>query len=114
MKKFKKLLEILKTLDLPENEFAVFGSAPLVITGIVNDVNDFDIIINPSYWPFGNKPEVRFKNFEFFKEWPNEDVEDLIKNQSFMYDGIKFIYPKKVIEYKRNMQRDKDKELWDV
>jgi hypothetical protein len=111
MRKFQELLDILKDLDLPSNNYAVFGSAPLVITGMIEDVNDFDIIIKPDYWPFGNKSEVRTGDFEFFQEWPNEDVDDLIDNNSFMYQGVRFIFPIKVIEYKRGMRRKKDLDL---
>lgn len=113
MKKFNMLLDHLIDVDLDPNEFAVFGSAPLVITGIIDDVNDFDVIIKPQYWPFGNMKEVRGENFEFFKEWFDEDVNDLIDNHSFLYKGIKFIYPKKVMEYKRRLKRKKDSNLWE-
>jgi hypothetical protein len=113
MTKFQELLDTLKDLDLPPNNYAVFGSAPLVITGMIEDVNDFDIIIRPDYWPFGKKNEVRTENFEFFKNWMDEDVDDLIDNHSFIYEGINFIYPKKVIKYKKLMKRKKDSNLWD-
>jgi hypothetical protein len=77
MTKFQELLDTLKDLDLPPNNYAVFGSAPLVITGMI------------------------------------EDVDDLIDNHSFIYEGINFIYPKKVIKYKKLMKRKKDSNLWD-
>lgn len=112
MKRFNELLTKLKKLNLPENDYAVFGSAPLVIVDMIEDVNDFDIIIKHNSWPFGNKKEVRTKDFEFFYNWPDEDVDDLIDNYSFLYEKVKFIIPKKVIKYKRKLKREKDKSIW--
>jgi hypothetical protein len=113
MKKFNQLLDSLHNLNLDPNDFAVFGSAPLVITGVIEDVNDFDVIIRPQLWPFGDLGEARTDNFEFFKSWPNEDVNDLIDNHYFWYKGVKFIFPKKVIEYKKRLKRQKDSNLWE-
>ena len=32
------------------------------------------------------------------------DVDDLIDNHTFEYKGVLFVYPEKVIEYKRKMK----------
>jgi hypothetical protein len=112
MKKFNKLLTILKELDLPDGKFAVYGSAPLVITGVLNDVNDFDVIISPSIWGDGENMEYRVGDFEFFNNWPDEDIDDLIDNHSFLYEGVLFVNPKKVIEYKKRLGREKDSDIW--
>jgi hypothetical protein len=48
MRRFDMLLTKLKKLNLPKNDYAVFGSAPLVIVDMIKDVNDFDVIIKPS------------------------------------------------------------------
>jgi hypothetical protein len=112
MKKFNKLLTILKGLDLPDGKFAVYGSAPLVITGVLHDVNDFDVIISPSIWGDGENKEYRVGDFEFFNNWPDEDVDDLIDNHSFLYEGVLFVIPKKVIEYKKRLGREKDSDIW--
>lgn len=108
------LLTKLKKLNLPKNDYAVFGSAPLVIVDMIKDVNDFDVIIKPSSWPFGEKKEVRTKDFEFFDNWPDEDVDDLINNHTFLFKDVKFVTPKKVIEYKRKLKREKDRNIWDI
>ena len=108
MKKMDILLEVLSTYNLPKGDYAVFGSAPLVVVGMVDDVNDLDVIIRPSKWPFQTEGEYLTEDIEFFDNWPNEDVDDLIDNHSFEYDGVLFIDPKKVIKYKQNMNRDKD------
>ena len=112
MKKFDVLLSVLKELNLPEGKFSVYGSAPLVIVGMIDDVNDFDVIISPSVWGDGENKEIRTEDFEFFNFWPDEDVDDLIDNHSFMYKDVLFVYPEKVLKYKKKMKRDKDSGLW--
>ena len=112
MKKLDTLLELLKEYELPYGGYAVFGSAPLVVVGMVNDVNDLDVIIKPKYWEFGHSGEYRTEDIEFFNKWPGFDIDDLIDNHSFEYDGVLFINPNKVIEYKKNMGRDKDRDIW--
>ena len=111
MKRFNFLLELLKTYNLKDGEYAVFGSAPLVITGMINDVNDLDVIIRPRSWNFETEGEYRTEDIEFFNNWPGLDVDDLIDNHTFEYKGVLFVYPEKVIEYKRKMNRLKDQDL---
>jgi hypothetical protein len=108
--KFDLLLSKLKDLNLPKGKYAVFGSASLVIHGIIDDVNDFDVIISPSIW--NDYKNLKIKDFEFFNHWMNEDVDDLINNHSFLYNDILFINQDKVIKYKKEMKRDKDKDVW--
>ena len=112
MKRFDLLLELLKTYNLEDGEYAVFGSAPLVITGMINDVNDLDVIIRPRSWNFETEGEYRTEDIEFFDNWPDFDVDDLIDNHTFEYRGVLFVYPEKVIEYKRKMNRLKDKDIY--
>ena len=71
MKRFNLLLELLKTYNLKDGEYAVFGSAPLVVTGMINDVNDLDVIIRPRSWEFGNEGSYRTDDIEFFDNWPS-------------------------------------------
>ena len=112
MKRFYILLELLKTYDLTYGEYAIFGSAPLVITGMIKDVNDLDVIIRPRAWSFDNDGEYRTNDIEFFDNWPGFDVDDLINNHTFEFNGVLFVYPEKVIEYKRKLNRIKDKGLF--
>jgi len=112
MRKFDLFIDILKTYDIDVDDYAVYGSAPLVINGMVKDVNDLDVIIRPSKWPFENKGEFRTVPIEFFDNWDGEDIDDLIDNHSFKYNGINFITPKKVLEYKKKLKRLKDRDIW--
>ncbi len=47
--RFKNLLEELKKLNFPAENFAIFGSGPMAVRGI-RDVNDLDIIVKDSIW----------------------------------------------------------------
>jgi len=40
----------LRSLDLPPGEFAIFGSGPLIVRGIVLAANDLDIICRGAVW----------------------------------------------------------------
>lgn len=105
-------LDLLSEYDLPKGDFAIFGSAPLVIVGMIKSINDLDVIIRPSAWPFGEEGEFKTEYIEFFNWWPGFDVDDLIDNHTFVYKDLLFVNPKKVIEYKRQLARDKDRDVW--
>jgi len=47
----KSLLKELRKLNLPEGEFAVFGSGPMAIRGI-RPAGDLDLIVTPAVWDF--------------------------------------------------------------
>ena len=112
LERFDYLLELLKSYNLPDGEYAVFGSAPLAITGMINDVSDFDVIIKPRSWNFESDNEYRTKDIEFFDNWPGFDVDDLIDNHTFEHNGFLFVNPNQVIKYKRKLKREKDKNVW--
>jgi hypothetical protein len=110
---FDELLGMLSEYPLKKGDYAIFGSASLMVLGIINSVNDLDVIIRPSKWPFGSKGEFRTDKIEFFDNWPGFDIDDLIDNHTFEHNGFLFVNPDKVITYKRRLKRDKDKNIWD-
>ena len=112
--KLDKLLDILSQYNLPKGKYAIFGSAPLLVSGMIDNINDLDVIVKPKYWPFGEKDSYRTEEIEFFKSWPGFNVNDLINNHSFNYKGFKFINPDKVLDYKKELKRDKDKDIWNL
>ena len=46
------IFDRLKELDLPAGDYAVFGSAPLLIRGIIDEVDDLDIISRGAAWDY--------------------------------------------------------------
>ena len=103
---------LLSEYDLPDGDYAIFGSAPLMVLGVIESVNDLDVIIRPSKWPFAGKGEYRTDEIEFFDNWPGFDIDDLIDNHTFEHKGFLFVNPNEVIKYKKNLKRDKDKNIW--
>jgi hypothetical protein len=41
-------------------------------------------------------------------------VDDLIDNHTILFKEVKFVTPKKVIDYKRKLKREKDRNIWDI
>lgn len=113
------LLKRLSLYNLNPNDYVVYGSAPLVVSGYLDDVNDLDVVILPESWPFGKSGYYDDGQIEFFMEWKPGDgsmqpAKDLINNHrmDFPYEGHYFVKPEKVIEYKRNLMRPKDELTW--
>ena len=114
-----RLLKKLSTYGLNPQDYVVYGSAPMVVAGYVDDVNDLDVVIRPEAWPFKREGRYDDGEIEFFVEWNNGDgtmtpAEDLIRyyRMNEPYEGHYFVDPIKVLEYKRNLGRDKDKDIW--
>ena len=114
-----RLLSILSKYNVNPREYVVYGSAPLAVSGYIDDVNDLDVVILPEAWPFGPGGSFNDGDIEFFMEWKNGDgstdsAEKLIKFHTMNepYEGHYFVKPEKVLEYKRNMMRDKDEPVW--
>jgi hypothetical protein len=85
---------------------------PKIIADQFEYVNDLDVIIRPSKWSFRSKGEYRTDDIEFFDNWPGFDIDDLIDNHTFEYKDFLFVNPNQVLKYKRNLKRDKDKNIW--
>ena len=111
-RKFDELLLKLETYNLDKNDFAIFGSAPLVAKGLLEDVNDLDVIVRPSAWTFESVGEYRDGDIEFFDNWLPFDIDNLIDNHTFEYNGFRFVDTDYVYQYKETMAREKDKHIW--
>ncbi len=124
MQNFKKLTEILKSLNLPKGEYAIFGSGPLAVRKI-RDSSDLDVILTEALFEKlkkkkefiystekdGYKVErLLLDNIEFFKSWApgNWDTNELVKNAEEI-DGLCFVKLSEVIKWKKLLGREKDK-----
>lgn len=117
---FKELLDRVKRLNLPAGKFALFGSSPLAIRGIV-DARDIDIIVTEDVW---EEYEKKWKimatddgsrylwndEIELWRDWKPGiwDIEKLIK-ESEAIEGLPFVRLKEVMRWKKLSGRDKDK-----
>lgn len=109
------LLSELKKLNLPDEQFAVFGSGPMAIRGL-KEAKDLDIIVKNDFY---NKLKEKYKevkpgqininNIEIFAAWNSfiDNAEEVI-DRADIFDGIKFIKLEDLIVWKRKLSREKD------
>lgn len=120
MKK-EELLTKLKKINLPKNEYAVFGSGPLAIRNLLES-NDIDIIVttslfkkltkenlkNISYTKNGDK-KIVIDDIEIFNTWQDLDIDtDTLIIDSEIIEEYPFVKLEYVIEWKKNRQLEKD------
>src|SRR3989338_11261459 len=113
----QELLQELKALRLPAEDYAIFGSSPLAVRGI-RDCNDLDIVVSARLWeelssqyaPAGKKIEIG--NLEFWRDWmpwfSPAEVDEIIASAECI-DDVPFAKLPYVIELKKKMGREKDK-----
>lgn len=116
-----RFLDEVKKLDLPSNEFAIFGSGPLAIRKL-REANDIDLIVKEILWkkllkkyaPTEKGNEIKIGNVSIFHDWPGFlEVESLI-DEADIINGIRYVKLEKVLQWKqkRNFEKDrKDIEL---
>lgn len=120
--KFIKQLEELKKLNLPEDEYAIFGSGPMAIRG-VRESNDIDVIALPELFEelvkkcgeekikrgLYSQRSLQLGDIEIWEGWaPGEwNIEKLIKEADVFY-GVRFIRLEEVLKWKKLMGREKD------
>lgn len=117
------LIDRLLSLNLPEEDYAVFGSGPLFAHGLIELGHDLDLVargealekaapqgeLKPT--KLGDATVIEIDNglIEIFDSWaPGEwDVNALI-DQAEKIGGIKFVQLESVLKWKRTMNRPKD------
>ncbi|MGI9205299.1 MAG: hypothetical protein ACR2Q3_14885 [Woeseiaceae bacterium] len=117
------LFDQLRQLNLPSRGYAIFGSGPLAVRGIVPLTNDVDVICTDEVWGIVNQigrmeylPEydlniVTMANgaLTFGTIWGigNFDVDELIATAEIV-DGLPFVRLEHVIGYKTIRASEKD------
>lgn len=117
------LFDKLRSLRLPENDYAVFGSGPLIVRGIVPPSNDLDVICRASAWK--KVKEIGSLQFDddyhleivtlfeeqvtFGNKWAIGDFEiEKLIDDAELIDGLPFVRLEHVIEYKLVRASEKD------
>ncbi|MGI9222066.1 MAG: hypothetical protein ACR2QS_13635 [Woeseiaceae bacterium] len=117
------LLKRVARLGLPDGDFAIFGSGPLLVRGIIDATNDIDIICRGPAWEkavsIGEKAFLPDYDVEIVsiddgaitlgRSWGigDFDTNELIDSAE-MIDGLPFVQINYVIDYKRIAGRSKD------
>jgi hypothetical protein len=118
-----ELLNKLKSLNLPTNDYAVFGSGPMYPRGIKELSHDIDIVARGVAWESAAKLAQPVKTstglnlvvelfngeIEIFNGWmPGEwDIDELIDTAE-MFDGIPYVTIDNVVKWKKIKNREKD------
>lgn len=121
-----EIIREVKSLNLPEGKYVVFGSGPLQVHGI-RQSSDIDILTTPElYDRLKNQgwDEGRWEppypgsylyrgNFQIVNNWNygvyNPDPRQLIDTAEII-DGVPFVPLQEVLLWKRAFGREKDKE----
>lgn len=118
-----ELFDYVRNLDLPAGDFAVFGSGPLIIRGIVSGTNDLDVICRGDAWhracatgkvSYDERYDVSLASHcngrvTFGTSWGigEFDVDKLIDTAE-MIDGLSFVRLEHVLAYKKLRASHKD------
>jgi len=117
------LFDRVKSLNLPGSDFAIFGSGPLIVRGIIPASNDLDIICRGQAWEtvkaigeleYLRKYDVTVVSMcdgrlTFGTKWAigEFDVDELIDGAEET-DGLPFVRLEHVTNYKEISKRPKD------
>lgn len=115
-----ELFDKLRALDLPDGEYAVFGSGPLAIRGLIERVGDLDVLARGEAWERvrdlgeivlvdGDETIDLGNGLHFGRGWGygDFDVDALIADAENI-EGIPFVRLGAVIEYKVLAGRPQD------
>ena len=117
------LFDRVKSLNLPAGDFAIFGSGPLIVRGIIPASNDLDIICRGQAWErvkaigeleYLSKYDVTVVTMyggrlTFGTKWAigEFDIDELIDGAEEI-DGLPFVRLQHVKNYKEISKRPKD------
>ncbi len=124
-----QLFESLKRLELRAGDFAVFGSGPLAIRGLVDDPGDLDVLCRGAAWwsvrqlardgvgvlkrlpEYDDVEVITLGRLSFGTRWGigDFDVDDLIDTSEWIA-GLPFVRLEHVVSYKRQRRSPRDLE----
>lgn len=122
-KEFKQLLEELKKMNLPDSQYAIFGSGPMAVRGI-KATDDLDVVVlDGLYQEIRKKYQEKEKQgnkkvFNYLE--PKQGIEIISTNESLfgepeeviaraeLIDGLRFVTLDDLIVWKKKVARPKD------
>lgn len=109
-------LNELANLNLPKDQYAIFGSGPMGIRNL-REVNDLDIIVKENLWSKlikeyslnEDKGCIQIGQIEIFNNWSPwfNNINELI-DSSEIINGFPFVRLDYVMEWKSKLGREKD------
>ena len=117
------LFDQLRQLNLPPRGYAVFGSGPLAIRGIIPSAQDLDVICREDVWNIVSRigtieylPEYDVSvvvmadgALTFGRQWGIGDFDiDELTASAEIIDGIPFVKLEHVVSYKKIRSSEKD------
>lgn len=125
MDKQNPLIQTLLSLELPTDDYAVFGSGTMFAYGIKDLGHDIDLIARGKAWEkaltLGNAETTKLGGHkvvtlfdgevEIFNGWTSGEWDiDVLIDTADIIDGIRFVTLANVVKWKKEMGRDKDLE----
>ncbi len=118
-----RLIELVAELELPTNDYVIFGSGPLLARGIIDDVADVDILVRGPAWELATRlgelvtltehgvsvVSVHDGAVTIGTRWAIGDVDtdEVIDSAETMF-GLRFAALEHVVAYKTIANRPKD------
>ncbi len=121
--KFRQLLGVVKKLNLPDGEYAIFGSGPMAVRGI-KPTDDLDVMVASELYKklkeiYSEKQKQGYKEIVYYLE-PIQGIEVIKANisgfnnpesvisRAELIEGLRFVLLKDIIAWKKKMARPKD------
>lgn len=118
----QNLFDLLRSLGLPMGDYAIFGSGPLIMRGIIEATNDLDVISRGRAWeralrvgelvslPDGARIVSCFDgSVTIGRNWAYGDFDiDKLIDTAEVIDGLPFARLEHVVHYKEIAARPKD------
>lgn len=117
----REIFDALRSLALPQSDYAIFGSGPLLVRGIITRVADLDVVCRGAAWEAAQtlaahetyEHGVRVLSIgaiSFGRTWGlgEFDLDRLIDDAEWI-EGLPFVRLDHVIAYKRFAARPKDR-----
>jgi hypothetical protein len=108
------------SLKLPPSDYVLFGSLPLLAHGLIDSVNDIDILAKGKAWEYAQtlaKAElapmgewrVKLEDTEIYNTWLGMNVDAIIASAKVI-EGLPYADLRDVLEFKQKLNRPKDVE----
>ena len=116
--------ERLRQLELPQGDFVIFGSGPLIVRGIIEATNDLDVLCRGPAWEYVQtigRPEYLSEygitifsidggRISFGNRWAIGDFDtDTLIDSMEWFEGLPFVSLQYVSAYKILANRPKDR-----